>query len=228
MLKAKETFYSILPFLISGLLPLTFSSFFIGWVINHKEIFLQLTWLEVMIYTVVASLVMGLMLSPTTFVALLSGFILGWKAIPFVVISYLYASVIGFFIGKFLDHGKVERLLALFPKGKAFFENIQKSEKQLVFTCRLSPVLPFAFTNVLLAAIKTRFSTFIVYGTLGMLPRTLLAIWAGKQASSIYNLQTREWTINFETLSLLFLIGLSMILLIFILKRAFNKTNNTF
>ena len=131
---------------------------------------------------------------------------------------------IGFFIGKLMDQGKVERLLQLFPKGKAFFENIQKSQKQLVFTCRLSPVLPFAFTNVLLAAIKTRFSTFIVFGTLGMLPRTLLAIWAGKQASSIYNLQTREWTINFETLSLLFLVGFSMIMLTLILKKTYQKS----
>lgn len=219
MLKAKETFYSILPFVISGLLPLTFSSFFIRWIIKNKAIFLALSPTEIIVYTLLAALIMGLMLSPTTFVAMLSGFILGWKAIPFVVVSYLLASIIGFFIGKLMDQGKVERLLELFPKGKVFFENIRKSQKQLVFTCRLSPVLPFAFTNVLLAAIKTRFSTFIVYGTLGMLPRTLLAIWVGKQASSIYDLQTREWTINVETISLLCLIGFSMVLLLLILKR---------
>ena len=224
MNKLNTTISSALPFLISGLLPLTFSSFFIGLILEHKEIFLHLSWVEVVIYTVVAALIMGLMLSPTTFIALLSGFILGWKAIPFVTVSYLLASIIGFFIGKLLDHGKVERLLALFPKGEAFFANIQKSEKQLVFTCRLSPVLPFAFTNVLLAAIKTRFSTFIVFGTLGMLPRTLLAIWAGKQASSIYDLQTREWTLNFETVSLLVLVAISMLVLTLIIKNTYQKS----
>lgn len=224
MNKIYSTISSALPFLISGLLPLTFSSFFIGWILKHQELFVEVSIFETIAYTLIAALAMGLMLSPTTFIALLSGFILGWKAIPFVVISYLLASIIGFFIGKLMDQGKVERLLQLFPKGKAFFENIQKSQKQLVFTCRLSPVLPFAFTNVLLAAIKTRFSTFIVFGTLGMLPRTLLAIWAGKQASSIYNLQTREWTINFETLSLLFLVGFSMIMLTLILKKTYQKS----
>lgn len=224
MQKLTQTISSVLPFLISGLLPLVFSSFFIGWVLEHNELFLQLSWFEVIIYTLIASLIMGLMLSPTTFIALLSGFILGWKAIPFVIVSYLLASVIGFFIGKLLDHGKVERLLSLFPKGKIFFDNIQKTEKQLVFTCRLSPVLPFAFTNVLLAAIKTRFSTFIVFGTLGMLPRTLLAIWAGKQASSIYDLQTQQWTLSSESILLFVLVGVSMLVLTLIIKNTYQKS----
>src|SRR5690606_23248663 len=47
-----------------------------------------LSWPFLRVYVVTASLVKGLALLPTTFLAILSGFVLGWMSIPFLQLGY--------------------------------------------------------------------------------------------------------------------------------------------
>jgi uncharacterized membrane protein YdjX (TVP38/TMEM64 family) len=53
-----------------------------------------------------------------------------------------------------------------------------------VFLARLSPIFPFAITNAIMAFVGVPFRAFITAGTLGMLPRTFLAVFTGISASS--------------------------------------------
>lgn len=217
--KSKLSLLAGLPFLISIALPLTGSTLFTRWILLNSSFFHEITSVQWIVFYSITAIAMGLMLTPTTFVAVLSGYLLGWQAIPYVVISYATASVIGFFIGKKMDQGKINRLLKHYPKAAKVFNNIHDVAPSFVFACRLSPVLPFAFTNVLLASINTSFKQFITYGTLGMLPRTLLAIWAGKQTSELIDLESRSFEWSAENLLLLGLLLSSMIILTWVLKK---------
>lgn len=213
---------TIAPFALSVSLPLIGSSVVITYILQHKETIDTFNLLEWSLFFLCTSLLMGLMLTPTTFIAMLSGFLLGFNAIVPVVLMYTIASAIGYFIGKLLDQGKVEKTLRYFKK-EHLIENIQESDHWFVFTCRLSPVLPFAFTNVVLASINTPFRRFITWGTLGMLPRTLLAIWVGRQATNMYQLENNSFEWNTESFILLSLLLVSFIMLSFLMKKILTK-----
>src|SRR5690554_4361655 len=75
-----------------------------------------LAWGFVIFYTIASSLLMGLALLPTTFLAILSGFVFGWMSLPFLILGYTLATILGYHIGKKLDKGSLEFLLDNYPK----------------------------------------------------------------------------------------------------------------
>jgi len=92
-----------------------------------------------------------------------------------------------------------------------FLENVRANSFSWVFVTRLSPVFPFAITNALMAFLGVRVKQFFVAGTLGMLPRTLLALWTGTQAKTIQSLYqnpgSAQWQ-DFASLFCLLFLGL--------------------
>lgn len=214
----KQWLKAVLPFLVSLTLPLLGSSFIVTAILQHHNTISTFNLGQWTVFFLLTSLLMGFMLTPTTFIAMLSGYLLGLNAIIPVVAMYSIAAIIGYYTGKLLDKGKIETLLKHFNK-EHIIQNIHTNDKWFVFTCRLSPVLPFAFTNVVLASINTPFKRFILWGTLGMLPRTLLAIWVGKQATSIYHLKNNSFEWNTESILLLSILLISFVLLSFVMKR---------
>ena len=56
-----------------------------------------------LIFWFLASLAMGLSVIPTSFIALLSGFIWGLKALIPLIISYILATVIGYLLSSLID-----------------------------------------------------------------------------------------------------------------------------
>ena len=131
---------------------------------------------------------MATAITPTTFIALVSGYFLGWQAVAPMVVSYIVASMMGYVLGKKLDGG---RLLSGFPpnaKIHQIIEGMKQRDWMLMILVRISPVLPFSLINLLLPATGLRFKVFILAGFLGMLPRTLFSIWAGLQAQNLIHL----------------------------------------
>lgn len=133
----------------------------------------------------IAALAMGLALVPTTFIALLSGYLLGWAGLPPMVISYLLASVIGFHISRAIDSDRLMVAMSRFPKTAKAIERLRERQSGLVFFGRISPVLPFAMMNLVLPALGVRFLPFLLVGMIGMLPRTVLMIWLGDQGRDL-------------------------------------------
>ena len=74
------------------------------------------SWEFVLGYFSAITLLMGLALLPTTFLAILSGFLFGWISFPFLVLGYTLATVIGYLIGKKLDRESLAFLLEYYPK----------------------------------------------------------------------------------------------------------------
>jgi uncharacterized membrane protein YdjX (TVP38/TMEM64 family) len=127
---------------------------------------------------------MGLALLPTTLTAIASGYFFGWWALPFLIIAYSMASVLGFSLGKISNMGFTELLFEKNPKFQREVESRKEKEGSLVFFVRISPVVPFAVSNFLFSSMSVKLWKVLAYGIPGMLPRTVIAFSAGVLASS--------------------------------------------
>lgn len=200
-----------------GALPLISSSILGYYAISNPDFFQALQGLELLVFWVVAVFIMGLAFSPTTFFALFTGYIWGLNGIMPLIIAYSMASLLGFFVAKLF---KGEAILA-FIKSKfkigSFLDNVHSNSFSWVLLARLSPVFPFAITNALMAFMGVNTRKFFFAGTLGMLPRTLLAVWSGMQAKSIEylwnNPQSAHWQ-DFVSIGLLIFSGAGMLYLV--------------
>jgi len=148
----------------------------------------ELAWPELAWIYTLASITMAFAFTPTTFIALLSGFFIGLTSIPWVIISYQMASFIGYSLAKKIDQGAFVESTQLYPKVHAILGQINFSPLTLVFLARISPVLPFAIMNVVLSMAKVKLRHFLWGGLWGMLPRTLLFLWVGTQAPFLIEL----------------------------------------
>ncbi len=160
-------------------------------------------------YTLLATFLMGLAFLPTTLLAIFSGYLWGWAAFPFLVSAYSLASVVGYLMGKKLDKGSLQILLENYPKAAELIRVKQTKMGQLIFFVRLSPVIPFALSNLLFALLKAGWHRVILFGLFGMLPRTLLAFSSGLLAESLVDaFENKNGTV--QVLAILTLLLLSL------------------
>ena len=128
---------------------------------------------------------MAFAFTPTTLIALMSGFLWGFEAIFGLIISYGLASVLGYFLGTKLDSGHLSKFFSENEKLALLEDRIKDKSIIIILLMRISPILPFAITNVFLAMLKTDFRIFLVMSIIGMLPRTTLAVWLGTQSKTL-------------------------------------------
>lgn len=140
----------------------------------------------ILIFVCLAGFVMGFALLPTTLLSILTGFIWGWDAFAWLVIGYLLATSLGYSLGSLLSKNQLEILLKHYPKAGKIVLNNQENLGSLIFFVRLSPVIPFAFSNVLFALLNAGLLRVLWWGVWGMLPRTMLAFYSGTVAGSLY------------------------------------------
>lgn len=164
-----------MPFVGSAVFAVNYD-FLSQYSLNHPQDFL--------IYTLIGAFLMGLALLPTTLIALASGFYFGWISLPFLILGYSLASVIGYGIGKLINTDLTAQVFKKNPKFKAEVESRKEKEGSLVFFVRISPVVPFAISNFLFASLKVSLAKVLIFGIPGMLTRTVIAFSAGVVASS--------------------------------------------
>ena len=215
----KNTFTLLYTFFL-GLMPLLVSSSISYWVITHEQEIQNFTFQNWTIAFIFACFTMAFALTPTTFIALLSGYFLGWQAFIPVGITYWIASFLGYKVAQMIDGGRFLRILSEKPKVKQILENLQKDEFKIILLTRLSPVLPFAVTNLLFSFSGTKLRNFLTAGFLGMLPRTILSIWIGTQAQEIKRLIEHPSEGNISKFLILGLIGGSILGLGYFVKKA--------
>ncbi len=133
---------------------------------------------------------MSMALTPSTLIALISGYFLGWQALFYILLSYPTASLIGFMLGKQLDNGQLINSLPLQSNARLALVELKNHHWLMMVLVRISPVLPFSLMNLILPAIKVPLKVFLIAGLAGMLPRTLASLWIGIQARDlVYLLQ---------------------------------------
>jgi uncharacterized membrane protein YdjX (TVP38/TMEM64 family) len=140
----------------------------------------------------------GLALLPTNVIGLIGGWAFGFG----LGIVVLIAGIVGAALMSFLIHQRIvgERLPHVFdahPKAKAIYDALVGQSvwrTTLIITLlRLSPAMPFALTNFLMASSRVPLRSFVVGTFFGMLPRSSAVVLVGSGLSEL-TLSTREDT----------------------------------
>ena len=220
----KENRKALIFLVILGILMVSFSSAITFLAVKYEAEVQRFTaWNWVIVYSI-SCLTMAFALTPTTFVALVSGYFLGWTAIPGTLVSYVIASFFGFIISGYIDHGHFISSLNRYPQPKALLAGLQQRQFSFIVLSRLSPVFPFAMTNVVLAMVKVSFYQFLTAGFLGMLPRTLLFIWIGSQFREIREVFTEGSEHSMARIGFSVLLMITLAGFYFYFKSLINKT----
>ncbi|MEO1449074.1 MAG: VTT domain-containing protein [Bacteroidota bacterium] len=171
-------FSAILPLLLSGSI----------WLLGRPYL-IQMTergvW-GLCLFTLLAASIMGMALSPTTLVALASGFLWGWAGFPAMLIAYLLAAMLGRFAGLFLSSQLFPRSWQSQTRVIRFIRRVEARPWQALIFARLSPALPFAMTNLVLGKMQIPLLTYVSATMIGMLPRSVVSFGIGVYATDIW------------------------------------------
>ena len=219
----QKNFSTLLTMFLLVAVPLLGSASLLGLLYEKQDLLRHLSLSQALLYFVVIAFTMAFALTPTTFVAIVTGYYFGWSGLVGMVLAYALAAAIGYELAQRLDHGKLRHFLHLFPKAEAVLTELQTQSWQLILLTRLSPVLPFALMTFVLAIVGVPRRRFLVASVLGMLPRSLFFYWLGTQASDVLALLRDP---NGGTSSKLVLVGLvaaSLFGLYFVFNRALQR-----
>ena len=170
-----------------SVLPIVFTSVLTYYAIAHESFIRSLSsWQWAFLTGAFAITSAGL--TPPTILALIFGYFLGWQAVlPLFVINFGGILFINLIV-RWLDHDRFLRFLRRNPKAQSVLDRIRDKELEVIFFAKLSPILPFGLTNLLFALSGAKLKNILLGGFLGMTPRTLLAIWSGREAREIRTL----------------------------------------
>ncbi|QRR04254.1 VTT domain-containing protein [Dyadobacter sandarakinus] len=168
------------------IIPLVTTSLITAWAIGHESLLrtwsLQ-TWIMVSVMLTITS---SVALTPPTFLALVYGYFLGWIAMPLLFGLNLGAIALIYITANFFHAASVrDSLVRIYPQVSGLLRRFYQNELRVIFFAKLSPVLPFTITNLFFAVAGARLKQVLVGGMLGMVPRTVLAVWAGREARDI-------------------------------------------
>ncbi len=130
------------------------------------------------------ALLTGLSLLPSHVAALICGYVGGgWLGSGVAVAGTAAAACLGYWLASCFLGDCVSRVVAGHARAaavhRALAEQSQRQRLLLVILLRLSPAMPFAATNLLMAAARVPFGLFQIGSTLGLLPRVTVVAWAG-------------------------------------------------
>ncbi|QKG53533.1 TVP38/TMEM64 family protein [Hymenobacter sp. BRD67] len=201
----QKNFSTLLTMGLLLAVPLLGSTSALGLLYERPTLLHELSPSQSLLYFLVVGLTMALALTPTTFVAIITGYYFGWSGLAGMVVAYALASALGYELARRLDHGKLRSFLHHFPKADAVLGELQSQSWSLIILTRLSPVLPFALMTFVLAIVGVARRRFLVASVVGMLPRSLFFYWLGTKAQDVLMLLRDP---DEGTLSKLVLLGL--------------------
>lgn len=168
------------------LLPVVTSSILGAWAIQHESLLASWSSPQWLIATIVLALASAVALSPPTLIAVLFGYFLNWLAFPYLLVLNLTAISLVYIVVKSIDNGTlIEQLQKAYPSVSTLVHRFRQNQFRLIFFMKLSPLFPFAVTNLIFVLSRARFATILIAGMAGMIPRTLLAIWIGIEAKEL-------------------------------------------
>ncbi len=97
----------------------------------------------------------------------------------YVFVAAVLGSAAAFLVARYVARAPVERKLEGNRRFAAIDRAVGRQGRRIVFLLRLSPVFPFNLLNYALGLTRVRFSDYLI-ASFGMLPGTLLYVYAGK------------------------------------------------
>ena len=145
----------------------------------------------------------GLALLPTNVVGIIAGWVFGFDLGIAVLISGIVgAASISFLIHSRIVGDKLPHAFDTHPKAKAIYEALVGQSvwrtTLIISLLRLSPAMPFALTNFLMAAARVPIKSFVFGTFVGMLPRSSAVVLVGAGVSELtFDNPQNTWLIVF-------------------------------
>lgn len=169
-----------------AVMPILTSSFLTAWAVGYEAQWAGLSLGSWVLITLALAVTSALALTPPTYMALVYGYFIGWVGLPLLIALNLGAIVLVFSLGKrVLPPSFMKHLQAAYPTAGRILDRFHENPTRLIFFTKLSPILPFAITNLLFTLAGARLHQMLIGGGLGMIPRTVLTLWLGHQAKEI-------------------------------------------
>lgn len=132
----------------------------------------------------------GLALLPTNVIGIISGWAFGFNfGIVLLITGVVGAALVSFMIHSRLVGEKLPQIFGAHPKAKAVYEALVGGSiwrtTLIIFLLRLSPAMPFALTNFLMASARVPLKSYLVGTFFGMLPRSSAVVLVGAGLSEL-------------------------------------------
>lgn len=148
------------------------------WTANHREV----AWLIYIGLYVVATVC----LLPGLILTIAAGVLFGLGAgTALASAGSVLGAVAAFFVGRTLARDWVGRKIAAWPRFRALDSALATRGFWIVLLTRLSPLFPFNVLNYAYGVTGVRARDYIVASWIGMLPATVLYVYAGTLAASL-------------------------------------------
>ncbi len=181
-LRNKRSFFIIIYF---GIMPSLMGSIVSGIVIHNVDEIRSFPLVLLLAFNLLSAMVLAIGFIPTTVYSLLLGYVLGWMALPLLLFSYTIACALGYAICGWIDNGKLVEFFQEKYDIISFKKKLENSGLWIAALCRLSPALPFAVLNAVFAIVRFPFGKYMFGSMIGMVPRTVFAVYVGRNFISI-------------------------------------------
>jgi len=198
--------FAIISSVFLSIIPVIFSSVLTVLVITNENTIRDYNWQTWTLVTTICCITSTFAFTPPTFLALIFGYFIGWKGLMPLLALNMGAIFLVNIITNLLDKNRFKKIVSENEKVKNILDNIRKQEFKLIFFTKLSPVLPFALTNFVFALSGAKLKNILLAGFLGMIPRTVLAVWTGSEAKEIRRLLENPNEGNVEKILLIVLV----------------------
>ncbi len=163
---------------VIGVLLLTF--FVDAWLPFFKE---EVQW-QVFVFIVAGFFLLLFSILPTHAISVVSGLLFGLFWGPVLALGTVFLALIFtyYLIDNLFDEKQLHSIRR-YKKAHVVYEDLIKQSGfkmfWLISLIRLSPVMPFSVTNVILGAAKVKFLPYLAGSILGLFPRVILVAVAG-------------------------------------------------
>ena len=108
-----------------------------------------------------------------------------WRGVALVSVASVLGATAAFFVGRTVARGWTERRIASWPRFRALDRGLIERGFWIVLLTRLSPLFPFNLLNYAYGLTAVRPRDYVAASWLGMLPGTVLYVYAGSAAASL-------------------------------------------
>jgi len=155
-------------------------------------------WWGVVLFTLTFATLGALALAPTYSTSIIAGWTFGFRiGFPAVVFGTVTGATVGYLLARRVAKDRVAATFAEHPKWdvvrRALAEERRWKTLWIVFLMRLSPVLPFGTTNVLMATTGVPLTIYIAGTLLGLMPRMGLIALAAAGADTLDFKSSESW-----------------------------------
>jgi uncharacterized membrane protein YdjX (TVP38/TMEM64 family) len=147
------------------------------WIDGHSLLSLGLAFL---LYVTVT----GLSLPGATPLSTICGWLFGfWRGVLLVSFASTTGAMLAFLLSRYLFRETLQQYFG--PRLKKFDEALEREGAFYLFALRLTPAVPYFVVNLAMGLTPIRARTYWWVSQLGMLPATLVFVWAGASVPSL-------------------------------------------